>query len=291
MNWLVVGCGDVGTRLGIARARLGDVVWGVRRSAGLLPPDINPISLDITRQDLIHTQLSVCAPNLDIVAVTVAAPKRDAGCYQQTYVDGVSHVLSYLVKHAPRLQVVFFSSSTAVYGEDQGEWVDEESPTVPRDFSGERLIKAEHECERLARLAAWQLCVIRYAGLYGPGRHRMIQKARAMSSDNRSESMPHAEARWTNRIHVEDAANLVSYLATLQSRSNLYVAVDNEPATEEAVLRWIAQKQGLNIPPPSVDPTSLKVSGKRCSNAKLRATGFRFRYPSFREGYAELLGP
>ena len=104
----------------------------------------------------------------------------------------------------------------------------------------------------------------------------------------RRDGAPH----YTNRIHRDDAAGVLRHLLELESAEDLYVGVDSEPADEHSVCSWIAQQ--LSVPePPSAEegaPAPLRRAGsKRCRNARLLATGYRFRYPSFRDGYAALV--
>ncbi len=113
-----------------------------------------------------------------------------------------------------------------------------------------------------------------------------------------------AESRFTNRIHRDDAAAAIVHLCTMDPvPAPVYLGVDNEPAELGEVLRFLAAELGLPQPPSgtadaacSGGATAARRGGepsrggnKRCSNALLRSTGFEFRYPSFREGYRDIL--
>lgn len=177
----------------------------------------------------------------------------------------------------PQPQRLLFTSSTAVYGQQAGEWVDESSPTEPADFAGQRLL----EGEALVRSAPFPGTVLRLGGIYGPGRSSLIERARGGVS---------SASGYTNRIHRDDAAAALAHLAALPQVEGTLIGVDSEPALACEVLSWLAQRLELPAPRPGVVPSARAARGsKRCRNARLLATGFRFRYPTYREGYAALL--
>jgi nucleoside-diphosphate-sugar epimerase len=98
---------------------------------------------------------------------------------------------------------------------------------------------------------------------------------------------------WTNRLHREDCAGALAHLASLPSPAARYVGVDSEPAERNAVLAFIAARLDLPFPPLAEAETEAAATrggaNKRCRNARLLSTGYRLRYPSYREGYAELV--
>jgi nucleoside-diphosphate-sugar epimerase len=178
---------------------------------------------------------------------------------------------------------MFFTSSTAVYGQIHGEWVDETSETSPEGFAGLRLLEAE---ELLVR-GPFAATVVRMAGIYGPGRVRLINQVM------RGEALCHeGERRYTNRIHRDDCAGILRHLMALGSPEVVYLGADNEPADQSEVLRWLAKRLGVPMPrtePRAAVPPRKTQSNKRCRNSLLLETGYRFRYPTFREGYEAIL--
>jgi nucleoside-diphosphate-sugar epimerase len=96
---------------------------------------------------------------------------------------------------------------------------------------------------------------------------------------------------YTNRIHRDDAAGALAHLAARPDAAPCYVGVDCEPATEADVLAWLAAR--LRVAPSDAAPPPARArrarGSKRCRNALLLAAGYRFRYPTYREGYAALL--
>jgi nucleoside-diphosphate-sugar epimerase len=279
---LIAGCGYVGTALGRRLAASDDEVWGLRRSPGGLPPEIRPLAADLGELD----SLAGLPPGLDVViyAASAAGPTDDA--YRAAYVDGLANLIQALVAGGQRPRRLLFTSSTAVYGQVGGEWVDEGSPTRPKAFSGRRLLEAE----AVAAAAPFPAVVLRLAGIYGPGRTWLIDAVRR--GEARCDDGPPI---YTNRIHRDDAAGALAHLIALPEPDPLYLGVDCEPAERCEVLRWLAAR--LGAPPPAIGPAETAGGGprrggnKRCSNARLLASGYRFTYPSFRQGYGAMLVP
>lgn len=275
---LIAGCGYVGTALGTRLTLEGHAVWGLRRRADVLPPSIRPLPADLT----VHETLHELPTDLDFVFYTAAADASDDDGYRAAYVDGLRNLLNALDGQRRPLRRVFFTSSTGVYAHASGEWVDEESPAEPAEFSGIRVL----EGERLLMDGPFPATVLRLGGIYGPGRARLIERVRqglAVCQDG--------PALYTNRIHRDDCAGALRHLMTLAEPASLYVGVDHEPAEQCEVLRWLAGQLGL--PPPRVEPfsgsTPRRQSNKRCRNARLVASGYSFRYPGYRDGYSALL--
>ena len=129
---LVAGCGDVGTALGLALCERGCEVTGMRRSAQRLSAPLRPLPVDVTDRRALERM----TPPVDVVVYAVAAGRRDEGACRRAYVDGVAALLDVLEGRAEPPRRVFFVSSTSVYGERGGAWVDETTPVQPGGFSG-----------------------------------------------------------------------------------------------------------------------------------------------------------
>jgi len=276
---LVAGCGYVGAALGAALDRDAHAVFGLRRRAGSLPWGVRPIEADLA----IPASLRELPPQLDYVFFMAAPGGRDDALYRALYVEGLRNLLAALEEQKQRPKRVFFTSSTAVYGPKDGEWVDEASPTEPASFTGRRLLEAE------ALLAAgpYPATSVRFAGIYGPRRTSLVERVR-----NGRVVYQADPPRYTNRIHRDDCAGVLRHLMGLAEPESLYVGVDCEPASEATVYQWLAGV--LGAPPPRAgtpDATADPERGgnKRCRNARLLAAGYAFAYPSFREGYAAVL--
>jgi nucleoside-diphosphate-sugar epimerase len=271
---LIVGCGDLGSTLGQDLVAQGYRVAGVRRTPQPLPGGIATIAADVTDP----TSLAPLAGLRPAILIySVAASEQSDEAYRTQYVEGLRntlHVLAPLgsVKHA------FFVSSTRPYGQSSQDLLDETTPAQPTDFGGQRLLEAES----LLASAPFPGTVLRLSGIYGPGRTRMLKLAMQTSS------WP-AQNSWTNRIHRDDAAAFIALLIRRalegEPLESCYLVTDSTPAPQHEVLRWIASAMG-QLDLPASPPVS---GGKPLSNARMLATGFAPRYPSYREGYAEEL--
>ena len=256
---LIAGCGDVG----IAVARLFDdaQVYGLRRRTSHLPDFIHPVAGDLTRSD----GLESVPDHVDLVVYSPTPSERSEKGYRAAFIDGVRNLSR--VCTSPSW---IFVSSTAVYGQDDGQWVDEDSATEPARYNGRLLLQAEKEVLQHGGI------VIRSGGIYGPGREYLIRRVEEGAS---------ARSRhYTNRIHRDDLAAAIKHLG-VSGTQGVYNAVDHAPCTEAEVMASIAEQ--LQLPVPKIQITA--PSNKRIHNRKLAATGFAFQFPDYRVGYAHVI--
>ncbi len=276
---LIAGCGDVGVGLGIRLVQAGHEVWGLKRNPATLPAMIHPIAADLAQpQDLAHLP-----PALDYVFYTAAAGGTSEHHYQVAYLDGVGHLLDALENANQPVKRVFLTSSTSVYVQCNGEWVDEDSPAEPETVSGRCLRGGED----LVWNGPYPGTVVRFGGIYGPGRTRLLDSLR-----NGTATCVENPPVYTNRIHRDDCVAVLHHLLGLSKPSALYLGVDHAPAPQCEVLRWLAHR--LGVPGPTVvssasDPETRMRANKRCKNNRLCSTGYQFRYPTYQEGYGALL--
>ncbi|WP_026264712.1 SDR family oxidoreductase [Arthrobacter sp. 135MFCol5.1] len=277
MTVLLAGCGDLGTEAGLRFAALGHRVIGWRRSPEKLPPAIEGAAADLGSADLPPIPADTTAV---VIAVAADAPSEEA--YRAAYVRGVAHVLDALERDGVTPERVVFVSSTAVYGDAAGGWVDEATEPNPGGFSGKVLLEAEELLHgRLSGRSA--TTALKLGGIYGPGRTRLIDQVRSGSA-----VIPD-DVRYTNRIHRDDAAAAIVHLATMADvPAPVYIGVDDEPADLGAVLRFLASELGLPEPQAG-DAGPARGGNKRCRNDLLRSTGFNFTFPTFREGYRDVI--
>ena len=261
---LIAGCGDLGNR--IPGMLQGWQVSGLRRNIARLGKDIVPLRADLSDP----ATLNDAAGFWDAVIYTATPAERTPEGYRQAYVDGLRNLAECI--ETPRLVMV---SSTAVYGQDEGEWVDEAAPTAPARFNGEILLEAERVTHAAGGI------VVRFSGIYGPGREYLIRKVQRGPVACRREP-----PIWTNRIHADDCAAVLAHLVELDAPDRLYVASDARPASRWEVLEWLAER--LDAPGP-VEAQDGAGQGKRVCADRLLATGVELRYPDFRSGYGEIL--
>ncbi len=275
MNVLIAGCGYVGSVLAGLLAGRGHRVWGLKRNPVSLPEGVLPLRADLANPSL----KSLVPPQLDVVVYAASADASDEDAYRRAYVEGLTNLLDALSGQS--LRRVVFTSSTGVYAQQAGEEVDESSETTPQHFSGQILLEAE----RLLAVHPAPSTTVRLAGIYGPGRDRMVRAV----AEGRARTP--VTARYTNRIHRDDCAGVIAHLIGLEQADSLYVGVDDEPALLSDVQNHIATQFELPSPPEedSSSPPRKTRSNKRCRNRKLKGSGYEFLYPTYREGYADLI--
>jgi nucleoside-diphosphate-sugar epimerase len=278
MTILLAGCGDLGTEAGLRFASAGHRVVGWRRSPDKLPAEIEGAAANLSTAGLPPVPADTTAV---VIAVAADAPTEEA--YRSAYLNGVAHVLDALERDRVTPERVLFVSSTAVHGDAEGGWIDENTTPEPGGFSGRIMREAEELLLKRLDGTGTSAVVLRLGGIYGPGRTRLIDQVRTGSA-----IIPD-QPRFTNRIHRDDAAGAIMQLCTMSAvPSPVYLGVDNDPAELGDVLRFLAAELGLDVPPTG-DAGDARGGNKRCSNALLRETGFSFKYPTFREGYRDIL--
>ena len=276
-NILIAGCGGIGCELGTQLIAQGHTVYGLRRETSELPEGILPIEADLAHP------LKSLPDNLDYVVYSASAGKFKDAAYYQAYVAGVKHVLEAVKNQA--IKRFFFVSSTSVFGQFEGEVVTEESPTSDNTFSTKRLL----EGEALVNECKFESTIIRFGGIYGPGRHHLINLVR--------QGKAHCiEGVYSNRIHSSDCVGILAHLIDMSEQGDktiepLYIGVDNEPTYSCEVYEWLAEQLSVSDVEHS-DPTEnsrLMSSNKQLLNTKIRSTGYEFQYPSYQDGYGELI--
>lgn len=276
---LVVGCGDVGGRLAKQLLACRWQVSGLRRSVDQLPAGIAGVAADLFDSRCPDTW-PIAAP--DYLVYCVAASQHDEAGYQAAYVDGLKHVLGWLAERGQKPRRLLFVSSSSVFAQQDGEWIDETAATEPQGYSGTVMLAAE----QLALASGIPTSIVRLTGIYGPGREWLLSQVR--QGYRVTEEPP----LYGNRIHAEDAAGLLAFLlkADDQGRAldDCYIGVDDAPAPLAEVVSWLREYMGVTQW--SEQERVRRTGSKRCSNARARALGWEPQYPSYKEGYAAILG-
>jgi nucleoside-diphosphate-sugar epimerase len=273
---LIAGCGYVGSRLAERLLEDGVAVWGLKRDPSTLPAGVGAVAGDVTRA----STLDGIPDEVGAVVYAVAPTSSGEAGYRSAYVDGLRNVLD-AVGGSPRVVLV---SSTGVYGQSDGQWVDEDTAEEPADGTARAIL----EGEALARERGAPGIVLRLGGIYGPGRTWTV--GRVLTGD----APCMGPELYGNRIHREDAAGALRHLLTLDHPEPVYNGVDGEGAPLRDVYAWVADRAGVPDPCDGVDPDAVRTEGrrgtnKRCSNQRLLDSGYTFVYPSYRAGYAELI--
>lgn len=284
MRVLIVGCGYVGLPLGAELSRQGHEVYGVRRSAAagadLRAAGLQPLIADVTQA----ATLTALPGPFDWVVNTVAAPRRGgSGEYREVYLNGTRNLIDWLAGFPPKKFV--YTSSTGVYGQNDGSVVKETSPTDPTAETAQVLVETEQLLLTAARERRFPAVILRVAGIYGPDRGHLFRQF----LQNKAVITGNGE-RVLNMIHRDDLVGVIRAALLSARPGEIYNAVDDEPVTELAFYRWLAETLGRDLPPfgPPEGNTRPRTGGKgkKVSNRKLKMElGCRFQYPTFRQGY------
>lgn len=281
MRTLIVGCGYVGLALGAELVRQGHAVWGLRRNqAGeptLREQGIQPLFADLTRPGA----LVGVRPDFDWVVHSMSASDSSTEAYRATYVEATRHLLAWLAPKPPAKLV--YTSSTGVYGQNDGSTVTESSPTEPAAETGRVLLEAERLLLEAARQNRCPAVILRVAGIYGPGRGYWLRQF--LSGEARLEG---DGQRLLNMVHRDDVAGAIIAALERGEPGEIYNVADNEPVTQCEVFTWLSERLNRPLPPAAqAAPRKRGVTNKRIANERLRTElRYRFKYPTFREGYA-----
>lgn len=282
MNTLMIGFGDIAKR--VARQLVNDdhQLTGMCRHPEQKNDVDNGVKLvagdAANEQDLFKVLQS---QHFDVIIITLTPAEVDAGKYsaegyRQGYVVPCRH-LQQVIQQLAYSPYVIYVSSTGVYGQENGEWVDETSTTEPVGDFGKMLLQAEN----LIRDLPVPSTVVRCSGIYGAGRDYMLHQLR--------QGLVTLRETWTNRVHQDDVARFIAFLVEQpEQRADLYLLSDDEPVMQYEIYQWLARQLDVEVSS-SVKPGPGPRGSKRCNNARVRSTGFAFHYPTYRDGYKTIL--
>ena len=282
MNCLIIGCGYLGFRVAKIWRQQGHSVTALtrkpERADWFAEQGITGIVGDVTQPDSLDD-----LPAADIVLVAVGMDRSMYSDIELVYVTGLQNVLSKLPERPRHL---IYVSSTGVYGDFGGDWVDEESSTQPLRPGGEACLKAERliRDSELGGLAT----ILRFAGIYGPD--RVPTKQRIVDGDWKKLS----SAGFLNLIHVDDGAKIVDQVSKTQPAGETYLVGDGNPVLRHDYYSYIAECLGVEQIPwteTEVDAkTARSGSNKRISNKKLvEQFGIQFDFPDYRAGLKQAM--
>lgn len=274
---LIVGCGAIGGELALTLSKNGHDVTGLKRN----PPTGNRF-FQYFRADITSAQdLALLNTNFDYIFFIVSSGSRDENSYRAIYETGLNNLIDRFAQSCSQASW-FFVSSTSVYGQNHGEWVDENSPTLPNNVTGKLLLAAE---QKLTALNTNNV-IVRFSGIYGPGREYLLRMAM------QTPQIQHEPPAFTNRIHQVDCVGILVFLfeCRLQGRhlEQYYLASDDNPAPLWEVISWLTQQMHKE-PPVPLDLSGNANMNKRCQNNRIKTLGYQFMFPDFKSGYARII--
>lgn len=272
---LIFGCGFLGGRVAQQWRERGGTVAAVTRSAEKAKPlaaqGIEPVLADLMRPETLTS-----LPSVSRVLYCVGYDRSSPWSKESLYLDGLTHVLEALQGRFDRFVYV---SSSSVYGQDDGSWVDESSPTEPTTDGGRICLAAEQRLRDLVERAT----ILRMSGLYGPG--RLLTRVEQLRAGEPIGGNPES---WLNLIHGDDAARACVAALRATDPGPLYLVSDDRPITRREYFSELARR--VDAPPPQFSGASTARHtpdglNKRCRNERVkRELPVKWFYPDIAQG-------
>ena len=271
---LLLGYGDLAAGCAALFLQDGHKVTAVARSQKRLISGLTFWQGAITEPALRRRLLG---EHFDTVIVTVTPDSYDDGGYKFAYVDTARYLVELWGDPALVPKHLLFVSSTSVYGQCEGEWVDEQSDTSPVRYAGKRVLEAEH----IFRSSQLVTTIVRFSGIYSKERDFLVRQVREGKG---------GDDNYTNRIHRDDCVAVLKHLSEMRWHSEnlapIYLASDSSPVRSKEIRSWLAKR--LHIAPTSLQMSANdagRAGNKRCDNRLLLETGYEFIYPTYESGY------
>lgn len=294
---IIFGCGYVGKAVAKECLLLGAKVTGLTRNPekaeALTKAGLSKVIIaDLNEPDIARHLGS----RYDFALNCVSSGGGGLDNYHKSYVEGQQSIANWAARLAEPLQAFTYTSSTSVYPDSDGALLSEADASS--EHSPRAAILMESEQAALS-VSSQRKTVLRLGGIYGPGRHYMLDMLRS----NPGEPLYGSGDTYLNSIHLDDivSAIIASWLNTNENRSAIYNVVDNEPAQRKTIAAWLAERYQLPTPvfePDKPSPRmikrgikngSSKAPNRRISNTAIQqALAWQPKYKSFREGYAVL---
>ncbi|UXZ05239.1 NAD-dependent epimerase/dehydratase family protein [Moraxella nasicaprae] len=243
---MIIGQGAIGQPLA-EKLAVSHKVIGVARSPKFYQQRVQFLQKDARQLNIDDLAM------VTHIAIIITPSERSVAGYQESYL-AICQRLAMLAKDNPtlinRLQQVLFLSSTAVYGENQGEMIDEHTPAIASSATAQVLLDAE---EVLKDGFGDKAVIVRASGIYGKTRLRMLRQAATAHQDG----VP--SHQYTNRIMDTDLIQVLACILTQNTPKSLYLATDFDPVEASVVMRYLADL--LHYPKPNVIESL--PSGKR----------------------------
>ena len=282
MRTLIIGCGYTGETLGERLSSKGHEVTGICRNntnnARLTELGILPLNLDITKT----SEIQKIPNDYNNVIISVSSSRGGLDAYKNVFGQGIINISNWLRTQSSINSTVFISS-TSVYRETKGEWVNEDNNNPPSNPTSKALWNAEQIVTKTGKPTT----ILRSSGIYGPERGYLFnQYMKGIAKiDGKGE-------RFINMVHRNDLVEAI--IKSLSKPGGTYNITDDEPVTQFEFFKWLSSTTGRPMPPnaPPIDPATRKrgITNKRVSNYLFKQKfGYNYIYPTFREGLTEEL--
>jgi nucleoside-diphosphate-sugar epimerase len=273
---LIFGCGYLGSRVARHWLDQGRHVFAATRDAKRQLAGVEPIVCDVLQASTL-----TALPRVDTVLYAIGFDRTSGASMRAVYVDGLANVLA----HLPTPGRFIYVSSSSVYGQTDGGWADETSPTAPQEESGRIVLDAE----AVLRAKRPDAIVLRFAGIYGPGRllrRQTIEQGEPIVGD---------ADKWLNLIHVDDGVRAIVAAEKLAQAGRVFNVCDDHPVRRRYFYSTLAHRLNAPAPtfvaPPADQPTPPHEKAHRRINNRRMKEELRveLRYPDYDQGLRGIL--
>jgi nucleoside-diphosphate-sugar epimerase len=285
---VIFGAGYVGSTVAHGAVERGMRVTALTRNAekaeALRQSGVEVVVADLASPSW-HDQI---VGGAEFVLNCVSSGGGGVAGYAQSYLEGMESIVAWM-RARGSVGTIVYTSSTSVYPQDGGVFVDEKAATTGSGERAQILLAAEKVLDAAGSLGACaRWFVLRLAGIYGPGRHHLLEQVRAGEVAGRGDYR-------LNLVHRDDIAAAIwaAFGADGKIANEIFNVADDGAATKSEIVLWLAERLGVATPSFTGEP----APGRRAvtpdrviTNAKLKTVlGWRPGYPSFREGYTAIL--
>jgi nucleoside-diphosphate-sugar epimerase len=268
-NIAVIGCGYIGSEAAHIWKNRGLHVTGTTRHSEKLDELAKVCQKGILVKENSEEEFATLIASNEALLVTIGADRPED--YDTAYRQ-IAHLFRHLALEMDIPRRLIYTSSTGVYGDHHGRFVDEESDLLAQSEQAKILIETEHLYHSLTELG-WHVCILRLAEIYGPGRE--LSK-RVKHYQN--QPLPGTGEKYTNMVHKTDIAAAIDY-ALRHHLEGIFNLADDDHPTRNALYTAVANQHHLK--PIQWDPNlpSMHNANYRASNHKIKSEGFVFRIP------------
>ncbi len=269
MNIAIIGCGYLGLEVASLWAKKGYHVTATTRTPEKLPELLKVAQKAVILKGNDEDEFIPLIANNEVILVTTAADSPEH--YESAYLH-TAQIFRRLALEMDLPRDLIYTSSTSVYGDHHGRFVDETSELLAKNDLTKILIEAERNYLSLEEIG-WNVCIFRLAEIYGPGRE-ISKRVRSLQGH----SLPGTGSQYTNMIHKADCASAIHYALRCHLKGIFNLADDDHPTRKE-MYDAIADK--FHLPHVNFDSamTGNHEGSKRVSNHKIKSEGFAFLHP------------
>jgi len=271
---LIIGCGDLGQAVAIKLYSQDHHITGLKRHPPINKQSIHYIKADISKIETLDSLTG----DFQQAIIILSPDSSSTEAYRTVFETGINNLLLALNKNTS----ITFISSTRVYAEINGEWVNEQTPANAFDPKSRLILQAENKILAHNPLNT----IIRFSGIYGRTKGYFLQQ---IKNANPIQQHP---SYYTNRIHRSDCIGVIVHLINKkiarEKLEPLYLATDSEPSPKWDVACYLA-KQLSNKPPIASSKSEQNSQNKRISNQRLIDSGYTFKFPSYQLGYQKII--